>query len=96
MSTFRIPAYDRLVDKRFIVSGPLEFYVDNDDVPSDQVAILAEQAVAILNRHWRPVMAWFCKNEDCEECDIAIRPRDAGYGTCTGCGALLRCEEINL
>lgn len=95
MSTFRIPAYSRL-DKRFEISGPLDLYVDNDDVPSDQVAILAEHVVAILNRHWRPVMAWFCENEDCEDYFTAVRPRDTAYGRCKGCDTLLKVQEISL
>jgi hypothetical protein len=53
-------------DKRIDVDGPLPFVVDNDDVWSPGVEILLEQALRILNEHWKPVYRLRCENEDCD------------------------------
>lgn len=95
MSTFRIPAYGPY-DKSFEIKGPLPLIIDNDDVPTDQVALLAQHVVAILNDNWRPLYAWFCENEDCADCWTALASEQTDYGDCPTCSCALKMEEISL
>ena len=98
MSTFRIPPYSS-IDKSFDIRGPLDLIVDNDDVPSDQVAILAKRVVEILNKHWRCPYAWFCENEDCERYWTAVEAGSqvrSDFDKCEECHELMALREVSL
>lgn len=74
-------------DKYFVIQGPLPLIINNDDVDSSQVAILAEYVAAVLNQHWTPVPACFCENAICAQSFRAIPARQAAEQgmKCTGC-----------
>lgn len=72
-------------DKSIQIDGPLRLEVDYDDVDTDAVDLLLPLFLDILNKHWHPLDAWRCENEDCEESEEywRIRPEP---GNCSACG----------
>lgn len=73
------------LDKRFVIDGPLPLIIDNDDVPSDVVAMLAERVAVTLNAHYKAPLGRRCENDDCE--DPQVWP--AAFAYCPTCGERL-------
>jgi len=48
---FRVAPH-RDIDKFFMVEGPINLRVDNDDVDAEEQDILSRQVVRILNDNW--------------------------------------------
>lgn len=49
------------------VKGPLNFYVDFDDVDHTEIEILTETIASTLSERFVPPLAQRCENEECEE-----------------------------
>lgn len=74
------------LDKSFKINGPLPLGIDNDDVPTGTVAILADRVARVLNAHWVPPMVRRCEGEeDCDRYFEDVLLEHAG-ATCATCG----------
>lgn len=62
---WKIQEYHPL-DKSFVIDGPLPLIIDNDDVWSPGVELLAKHLVQVLNAHWITVHHPQCVNEVCD------------------------------
>lgn len=93
---FKVLPYENH-DKWIQVAGPdyLDLMVDNDDVAS-YTPLLMEQAVEILNLYWRPLVVFYCDNEDCDQVgrNHELGGASEGTPTCPACGERKRYGEI--
>ena len=53
--------------KWLTIKGPLNLYVDFDDVDHVQVEILAETIASTLSERFIPPLGQRCENDECEE-----------------------------
>lgn len=51
MDLFTIEPHD-YYDKEFLIEGPIQLFVDYDDVDHQEQNMLAKKVVEILNKHW--------------------------------------------
>jgi hypothetical protein len=74
MPRFKAEEFDTYA-KSISVSGPVYFDIDNDDVgPGNR--LLAEHLVAILNKHWTDLEAYYCDNDDCDDVGMFLRDNE--------------------
>jgi len=63
MSTWTVDEHDG-IDKGFYIRGPLDLYVDYDDVHHEAVDILADEVVRILRAHFETPNMYICSEPD--------------------------------
>lgn len=78
------------LDKRFTIDGPLPLIIDNDDVPTDVVAMLAGRVATTLNEHYEAPRGRRCTNEDCEDPQVWAE----AFVFCPTCGERLGEVEV--
>lgn len=79
--------------KSFLIDGPLPLEIDNDDVPSAEVAALAQHLVELLNRYWEDPVAYYCENEDCQN---YYEPHPNPASNCPLCGDFYQGRKVSL